>query len=44
MRRPKAGREAYFPYVESPEEGANKADGPLSAHSRDVSYHADAGA
>src|SRR5215470_10967738 len=30
-RRPKAGREAYSLYVERPDEGANEADGPLSA-------------
>ena len=30
-RRPKAGREAYSLYVERPVEGANEADGPLSA-------------
>jgi hypothetical protein len=30
-RRPKAAREAYFLYVERAAEGANEADGPLSA-------------
>src|SRR5262245_45927354 len=30
-RRPKTGREAYSLYVERPDEGANEADGPLSA-------------
>ena len=30
-RRPKAAGEAYFPYVEPAAEGANEADGPLSA-------------
>jgi hypothetical protein len=30
-RRPKVGREAYSLYVERPAEGANDADGPLSA-------------
>ena len=30
-RRPKAGREAYFLYVDRPAEGANEADGPSSA-------------
>jgi hypothetical protein len=30
-RRPRAGREAYFLYVERPAEGANEADEPLSA-------------
>src|SRR5262245_10388279 len=32
-RRPRAGREAYFLYVERPAEGANAADGPLSSRS-----------
>src|SRR5438067_13775772 len=30
-RRPKAAGEAYFEYVEPAAEGANEADGPLSA-------------
>jgi hypothetical protein len=30
-RRPSAGREAYFLYVERPGDGANEADGPLYA-------------
>src|SRR5437667_9414753 len=30
-RRPRAAREAYFPYVERAAEGANEADGPFSA-------------
>ena len=30
-RRPMTGREAYSVYVERPVEGANEADGPLSA-------------
>src|SRR5437762_14148322 len=30
-RRPKTAREAYFLYVECAVEGANEADGPLSA-------------
>src|SRR5262249_60672678 len=30
-RRPRAAREAYFLYVERAAEGANEADGPLSA-------------
>ena len=30
-RRPKAAREAYSLYVERAAEGANEADGPLSA-------------
>ena len=30
-RRPKAGHEAYSLYVECPVEGANEANGPLSA-------------
>jgi len=29
-RRPRAGREAYFLYVERPAEGGNEADGPIS--------------
>ena len=35
-RRPKAAREAYFLYVERADEGANEADGPLSARERHV--------
>ena len=31
-RRPKSAREAYSPYVERALEGANEANGPLSAH------------
>ena len=30
-RRPKTAGEAYFPYVEPAVEGANEANGPLSA-------------
>ena len=30
-RRPKSAREAYFLYVERIDEGANEANGPLSA-------------
>src|SRR5262245_36356227 len=39
-RRPKAGREAYFLYVERSAEGGNEADGPLSSREADVERRA----
>src|SRR6266478_4266838 len=38
-RRPRAAREAYCLYVERAAEGANEADGPLSAPSGHLALH-----